>query len=152
MDVLVYKQNVPINNGESISDYTDKLSTAARSHIMGKLNIAKGNGGAWAVEIYNDKAVMCVYKGEESNKYYMVKYSRDKNGTFNFGDMIEVERVISFKPKVDMQITKTEDSLISSPNSEKDCTSGYKTRKALGEPIEFNGWIETEKSFWTGII
>jgi hypothetical protein len=152
MDVLVYKQNMPMNNGESVNNYTRKLDIASRTHIIGKLNIAKGNGGAWTTEIYNDKVIMCVYKGEESNRYYLMKYSRDKDGTFNFGDMIEVERVTTYKPKTDMQITKTEDNLISSPNSEKACSSGHKTRKALGEPIEFNGWIETEKSFWTGVI
>jgi hypothetical protein len=152
MDILVYKQNISMVNGESIDDYTRKLNIASREYIMGKLNIAKGDGGAWTVEIYSDKVVMGVYKGEESTKYNMIKYSRDKDGTFNFGDMIEVERVTTYKPKTDMQITKTEDNLISSPNSEKACSSGHKTRKALGEPIEFNGWIETEKSFWTGVI
>ena len=152
MDVLVYKQNIPMYTGESLEDYTRKLNTAARTHVTNKLNITKGSGGAWTVEIYNDRAVVSVYDGEGSDRYYLVKYSRDKNGTFNFGDMIEVERVTSFKPKTDMQITKTEDNLISSPNPEKACSSGHKTRKALGEPIEFNGWIETEKSFWTGVI
>jgi hypothetical protein len=240
MDILVYKQNMPMYNGESIGDYTRKLDIASRTHMMSKLNIAKGSGGAWTTEIYNDKVIMCVYKGEESNRYYLVKYSRDKNGTFNFGDMIEVERVTSYKPKVDMQITKavwstafinnlpdaafaiilpggkkdnegkttprglrklphhnanvkspTENSSVdlthlrnalarvsqtkmspqqisraqahlnshakellsnSAANSKKACGGGEKTRKALGEPIEFNGWMETEKSFWTGVI
>lgn len=240
MNVLVYKQNIPVASGESIDDFTHKLNQAAREHTMMKLNIKKdGNGGAWGVEYYSDRVVMSAYGEGISHKYYMTKYSRNKDGTFEFGDMIEVERKTVYSPKTDTTVTKavwstafinnlpdaafaivlpggkkdkegkttprslrklphhngnvkspTENSSVdlihlrnalarvsqakmsaeqisratshlnshakkllpsSSAASEKAC-GGRRTRKALGEPIEFNGWIETMKSFWTGVL
>jgi len=106
MEVIVHKQNVPMMKGESINMFTNKLSQAGRAHVLRKLNITEKDGGAWLVEAFQDRAVFSTYKGQEPTKHFAFKYTRNKSGDFEFGGVIEVERVTSFKPKSDMSVTK----------------------------------------------
>ena len=108
MEVIVHKQGIPIQKDESFDAFIQKISNAAREHIRGKLNMVKGEGGAWMVETYGDAVVMAAYKGSENTKYYAFKYTRDKDGKFDFGSTTEVERVTSYKPvsTVSTDVTK----------------------------------------------
>ncbi len=236
MDVVVHKQGIPINTGESVDSFTQKISDAARSHIKGKLNISKGSGGAWMVELYSNSVIMAAYKGEGKTTYYAFKYTRNNDGKFDFGDSTEVERTTVYKP-VSMLATNTTKAVwttafinnlpdaafaiilpggkkdkegktvprslrmlphhnanVKSPtdnttvdlshlrnalarlpqsnmnsNQKKKAQShlnshakellnktnklcGDKTRKALGEPLQFGDWTETSKSFWQGVV
>ena len=111
MDVIVHKANVPMMKGESINQFTNKLSQAGRAHVLRKLNIAEKDGGAWLVEAFQDRVVFSTYKGQEPTKHYAFKYTRaDKSGDFEFGGVIEVERMTSFVPKGDMTVTKAKAS------------------------------------------
>lgn len=157
MDVIVHKAMVTLGAGESLGMFTQRLSGASREHIMKKLNIAKGAGGAWMVEAFGDKVVVSAYKGDDASKYYAFTYKRDKAGKFEFGDTVEVERVTSFKPKPGMSVTKgakgkKKKEEMEEEMEEKGCTGGHKTKKALGEPETFGGWRETQKSFWMGVL
>jgi len=111
-DVVVHKANVPLARGESLRAYTAALSEAGRQHAMQKLNLIAKSGDVFMVEAYSDSAIFEVYKyGEEGQagkfNFYATKYSRDKNGNFSFGDLLEVQRVTSFKPKTEFEVTKS---------------------------------------------
>jgi hypothetical protein len=155
MDVIVHKATIALRTGESLGVFTRELSRSSREHIMKKLNIAKGSGGAWDVEVFGDKVVMAAYKDGDATKYYAFKYTRDKVGNFEFGDTVEVERITSFKPKSGMSITKgkkkKEEMETEEEVEEKGCSGGRNTKKALGEQT-FGGWRETNKSFWTNVL
>jgi len=153
MDVIVHKAAVTLGTGESLGMFTQRLSGAAREHVMKKLNVAKGSGGAWMVEAFGDKVVMSAYKSEDVSKYYAFAYTRDKLGKFEFGDTVEVERVTSFKPKPGMTVAKAKKKEeMEDEDEEKGCSGSHKTKKALGEPEIFGGWKETHKSFWMGVL
>jgi hypothetical protein len=159
MDVIVHKANVPTLKGEPLSEFTDKLNQAARNHVMKKLNATKGKGGAYSVEVYSDKIVMSFYsyETEDPNKYYAFTYKRQSDGTFDFGSLVEMVRVISYAPKTDVGVAKSakkpkkEDMMDEEDESAKGC--GDNTKKMLGaEPWSFDGWTESRKSFWVGVL
>lgn len=132
-EVVVHKARLPIAKGESLGQYTQRLSEAARKYAMTKLSVQKG--GAYMCETYSDSLVMDVYKrpmnddGPTEYKYYSVAYTRKENGDFTFGPFQEVERVTSFKPKGNLAVTKSKDA----------------------QPKEFKpGWVY--KSIWGGLL
>jgi len=177
MKVIVHKKQVMLMVGESLGLFTQRLGDASREHIKGKLNIANGSGGSWMVEAFGDRVVCAVYKGEDSTKYYAFTYSRDKLGKFDFGSATEVERVVTPEPKSDMVVSRATcpggkinsggtgrgmgtgggSGPIGKPIGEKEedeekKRGDSKTKKVLGEPLEFGGWRETQKSFWMGVL
>lgn len=136
MDVIVHKATISLMSGETLEQFTQKLSDAGKEYLLSKLNMTKGN--SWLVEVYRNKIVMAAYKDGEPSQFYAFKYSRDKSRNFQFSDTMEVERVTSFKPKSNV-VMKNE-------------CCGDETKKALGEPITFSGWQETRKGFWMGVL
>jgi hypothetical protein len=135
-EVVVHKAQIPLARGESINQYTQRLSEAARKYAITKLNIVKG--GAYMCEAFNDSLVMDVYKrladdGPTEYKYYSVMYTRKADGDFMFSSFTEVERVTSFRPKAPLAITK---SLAESTDSPL----------RVAPP----GWVH--KSVWGGLL
>lgn len=116
-DVVVHKADISLAAGESLGQYTQKLSDAVRKYAVQKLNFGSGpdgrsNGSCYIVEAYSDAAVISAYKyGSASSpgwdKYYSIGYERDDKGVFKFSDWKEVERVTTYAPKETMAVTKS---------------------------------------------
>jgi hypothetical protein len=129
--VIVHKASVNLVGGESIHDFTHKLSSKGKEYVFKKLNITKKTGWGYMVEAYGDKVVFEVTKRNPEMsgvyKYYGVPYVR-KDGNFEFGELTEVEKVTSFKPVKDsMSVTKS------------------------GSTVEIK-LEDVEKDFWNGAI
>lgn len=110
MEVIVHKA-IDLKAGETLGEFTNGLYSSGRDYVMKQLNIAKGKGSAYVLEVFSKNVVFCVYKYDETtsdsySKYYAFTYERDANKNFKFGDMLEVERVSSFRPKKSMAVTK----------------------------------------------
>jgi hypothetical protein len=101
MDVIVHKA-INLRTGETLGQFTQELSTAGRAHVFKKLNMSEQNGGSWMVEVFSKSVVFTAYKRTDppsKDKYFAFTFDRTEKGTFEFGDMVEVERVTSFKAK-----------------------------------------------------
>lgn len=105
-EIIVHK-GIDLRTGETLSAFTRELSAGAREHAMKKLNLALGSptkapeGGAYVMEIFSKNVVMSVWKnGEGMDRYYAFTFERDpKTLTFKYGDLMEVERVTSYRAK-----------------------------------------------------
>ena len=114
-ECIVHKANVPLATGESLNKYTNALSAAGGAYVKKQLNLnslAKpAYAGTYMLEAYADKCVFDVYKYSGTDapgeyKYYALSYTRKANGDFEFKDLTEVERVVSFQAKPSMSIAK----------------------------------------------
>ena len=161
-ECVVHKANVPLASGESLGKYTNQLSGDGRTYIMKQLNLnslAKpASAGAYMIEAFADKAIFDVYKygggdGSPSEyKYYALNYTRKADGKFEFKDLTEVERVISFQAKPSMALTskaakKAEDD--DEDEMEEELSKKPKKTKKQFAP----GWtvLKTHVS-WNGLI
>jgi hypothetical protein len=98
MEIIVHKQNIPTIEGETLNQFSQRLSDAAKKHLLFKLNIAKDKGYVWPIEIYSDYIVMSGNNDGENARCYAFTYTRKKDGNFDFGNTTEVERAIEYKP------------------------------------------------------
>jgi len=99
MQVVVQK-SIELRSGETLNDFTRALSAGGRAHVLKKLNIAPGGGGAWMVEVFKDSVVFAAFKRDaEQDKFFAFTHKRQANGDFEFGDLMEVERVTGFRTK-----------------------------------------------------
>ena len=100
MNVIVHKANISLQDGESLSDFSNALSQAAKQYALQQLNVADGKGWAYLVEAYPKKVVVEVSQEGQSPRYtyQQMGYTRDKNGKFEFDNMVQVKRVTTFKP------------------------------------------------------
>ncbi len=145
-ECIVHKANVPLASGESLGKYSQALSSAGSQYIKKQLNLnslAKpAYAGAYMIEAYSDKCIFDVYKyggapdAPSEYKYYALKYTRKSNGDFEFKDLAEVERVISFQAKPSLSITKAADAPEAPP-----------AKKELAP-----GWVEKSANIWSGLI
>lgn len=126
-DVIVRK-DFPLAKGESVRAATKQLRETAQAFMSQKLNATKLD--VFPVEVFSSAVILDVFKigGNEPPKLYAVKFSRDNNGAFVFGEMMEVERVVGFQPKAGASVLKA-DALPEAP-----------------------GWKATSKSFWGGVV
>lgn len=109
--VSVHKSTITLNTGETIHQYTQKVSSKGRSHCEKKLNLGSKKNYIFTEEIFGDKAVFGVEKYDSVGglKYYGVTYKRSGDD-FEFGDLVEVEKVTSFRPvKTGIPMKKSED-------------------------------------------
>jgi hypothetical protein len=127
-NVAVHKAAITLGTGESIGQFTSRIREAGVKFLKQKLNLTKA--GIYPVEIFSKTIVFNVYKfgdsnttGEAFDKLYAVAFTRKNSGDFEFGTLIEVERVTSYHAK-----SKTMD-----------------VTKSLHP-----GWVE--KSLWGGIL
>ena len=128
MKVAVHKSKIALATGESIDQYVRKLRDEGREHVMKKVSLADTDGGAYLVEAFSDKAVFSVYKyGAGGDSYVSTTYKRKEDKSFEFGEITEVEKVVSFKPK-------------SGDEAIEDVS------KNLGD------WVKVEKNLWGGLF
>jgi hypothetical protein len=110
MDVVVHK-DFPLFKGETVREATRKLSDSGREFVMRKLNLTQKTAGSYMVEAFSSACVFEVYRRDVDApyKYYAVSFKRSKEGDFEFGTTMEVERVTSFQPKPNQPTLKSED-------------------------------------------
>lgn len=130
-DVIVRK-SFPLAAGETLRDATKKLSDAGVKKLVTKLNLDVKKTSVYMLDVFEGAAVFEVYKSEPSKpgdyfRFYAMKYTRKNGGDFEFGDMVEVERVTRYEAKANAPITKSADEW----------------------PTE--GWI-TKSAFWAGAL
>ncbi len=168
-ECIVHKANVPLAKGESLGSYTNALSQDSRAYIMKQLNLnslsktAPGVNGAgvgcYMIEAYGDKAVFNVYKygGNEAStdKFYAIKYTRKSDGKFDFSDLSEVQRVVSFQPKSTLEVTKGKKAAPPEDGEEEDDEelSAKKPKKKTTKEFA-PGWESANKAgdVWDGIL
>lgn len=129
--VAVHKAAISLKAGESINDFTRELSTAGKEHVFKKLNLMQDSAYAWMAEAFGDHVVFDVEKRGDGKgaKYFAFTYKRD-DSNFTFGDLTEVERVTTFRPK----------------------KANIKKSKGEEEKIVVGDWKETKKSMWGNIL
>lgn len=99
MNVVVHKANIPMMNGESLQDYTRKLSEAARAYASKKFLLSREKGDyCWTTEMFSDSVIVSVEKVKMPIKMYGIMYKRDpKSMEFKFGTPVEVQRKTSYE-------------------------------------------------------
>jgi hypothetical protein len=138
-DVVVHKANIALATGESIGRYTQALNEAGRKHVLQKLNMTQKGGYVYMVEAFSESAIFEVYKNATSDAevssytFFAAPYKR-KEGNFTFGELVEVERVTSFKRKASMDFGVA------------------KARSENPEKELFVGWRRSTKAFWSGVL
>lgn len=165
VDVAVHKAGLPLADGESLGHYSAALRKAASEALMKKLNLTPKTASAYMLEVFASNVVFDVCKREggpdgpmSEYKYYMLSYTRKDNGAFDFANVMEVERVTSFRPKESLPTAKasTEKTCEGGKVSKdcgcakglKGCASGAKKVDKQLEP----GWVPAEKAFWNGVV
>jgi len=162
-EVIVHKANLALAKGESVNQFTQKLREAASKAIALKLNLTAANCSVYMIETFADSAVFDVTKrplkegGQWAYAYYALKYSRKADGSFEFSDTTEVERVTSFQPKATLEVTtltnKAKKGLLDDDEDdledEEDEELAKKPKTKKDAPP---GWTYTTKSLWGGLL
>ena len=99
---IFVRKDVKLETGESLSDFTDAAQTSARSWLKQQLNLGTRDY-IYTVEIFSKSMILNVSSYDTNDKrkeaYYAISYTRKEDGNFEFGSMLEVERVVSFQAK-----------------------------------------------------
>lgn len=113
-EVMVEKADLPLKNKESVEDFNRKLEEGLREYFH-ILEFSDTIGDIWTTEIYPDRVIVSVWWDPDKSDlrsrgstYYEVPYKRQASG-FKFGDVKEVERKVTWIPKVEVKIQKSAD-------------------------------------------
>lgn len=99
VNVTVHKAAIPIGAKESVGDFTQAIHKAAQDHVVKKLGVKTYD--CWPREVFGDSVVMSCYLPDgKGSKLYQMTYTRAKDGSFSFGDLIEVQAKTSYVPVV----------------------------------------------------
>lgn len=140
-EAVVHKANLDLKDGESLGEYTSSLQAAARGYVIQHLNLDKDKSGCYVLEVYVSTVVLDVYDYTSSKyRFYSVTYDRSGDG-WTFTDMVEVERVTTYRPKSDLVVKK------SLAGAERQVESFI-----TGEGAD--GWRPLSKGsdIWTGVL
>lgn len=96
--VTVRKANIPLMAGETLSGFTNALDREGKNHIFTALGLDKKNSWTYIEDVYQKTVVFCVSSKNADYSHYSLSYERNKEGEFSFGDLVKVERVVSYKP------------------------------------------------------
>src|SRR5690606_1194467 len=109
-EAIVHKANLALAPGESVGQYLAAVRTAAQDYVRSKLNLNVEKSSVFMVEVFSNSTVVETYEwgqGAAKERFWALKYSRKNNGGFDFSDMKEVVKLISFSPKEQISITKS---------------------------------------------
>lgn len=161
-EAIVHKANIPLLKGESVSQFMSKLQAAAREHIMKKLNMTAKTGYVYCFETFADATIADVSKRGPTDSdpwtygYYALPYTRKTAGEFDFGDLVEVERVTSFQPKQPIPLTKGKSKKdmedLEEEEEEEEEELSKKPKKTAAKKDAPPGWAYTQKSIWAGVV
>lgn len=112
--IHVEKAELPMESGESVNAFTEKLRKAAALHIA-KLRGMQKAVDVWPMEVYANKLVVDVFFREEKDdgknalkttamnpRFFQLAFKRDGDN-FQFGETVEVERKVVFTPKAKIE-------------------------------------------------
>jgi hypothetical protein len=130
--LVAVQKDISLATGESVGAFTQKIRDAGTKYIKQKLNIGAKDSYCYPIEIFSKSIIFSVYQyntssGEDSrSRYYAVAYARNKDGTFEFSTLTEVEQVVGYQPKDSTAVTK-----------------------AAGDHA---GWQSVAKSLWNDVL
>jgi hypothetical protein len=118
IDILVEK-SIDLLQGESLDQFSCALNDSGRPVVSRKLNLTK-NDGSYMAQVFDGVSIWSIYSnnGGDKSGYYALTYSRDTQGNFTFGDIVEVRRTTTYEPVGTLS----------------------KTTKSM--------WVEAEKAVW----
>ncbi len=121
IEVHVQKNELPLQPGQSVNNFTRELGDMVRGHLSKKLNLDRINKGddsahVWISDTFSDTVVAEVSTFQKSKtpsherKFFAVGYNRDNVGVLKLGDPVEVVRRVTFVPKTPLlkSVTKCE--------------------------------------------
>ena len=150
-EVIVHKAALPLADGESLNQFMSLLNAAVKTYSAKKLAGGGKKIYPYMVETYSDSCVIDCYIPSDVTgsgscyRFYAVPYTRDDDGTFNFGKMVEVVPVKSFQPVVGPPLASNTTGVSTADQSSIESTK--MTTKALIAP----NW-EVAKSVWAGAL
>ncbi len=148
--VVVHKASIPLAAGESVREFTRKLSDAGATALRSKQNLPDKGTDIFMLEAFSDAVIFEVFKfgpdvpHEKRMRFFAMKFTRKDTGAFDFTDSTEVQRVTRFEPK-QTPVTKRDDAQI---NDRPDVTANSKP--SFGN--EVSQWEQTSKSFWNDVL
>jgi hypothetical protein len=131
---VIVQKDIALATGESLSAYTQKVRDAGCKYVKQKLSLVK-DSGCYPVEIFSKSVIFSVYQygpsvdENQRNRYFAAAYARNKDGSFEFSTLTEVEQVVGYQPK--------------------DSTMPTTKAKTVDE---MPGWIATTKSLWNNVL
>lgn len=140
--VAVHKAALPLAKGESVNEFTQALSEAGRTYVMGQMRMDPAKDYCYSVTVYPETVVMAcsIYSATKSRyPYVSMSYTRDtETKVFTFSDLVEVEQVTTYRPKSTMKITKGVD--------------GDQNIEVFNHGEGAPGFQPVAKSFWSGLV
>lgn len=85
---------VALATGESVSQFLDAIRAAFREHVNPSGN---DDSSMWICDVFDIYLVADKYEDSKTT-YYQYTWLRNADGTFTFGDSVEVVRQVSFAP------------------------------------------------------
>lgn len=107
--IQVEKAELPLQRNESVNAFLGELRNAVTKFLFEKLKIKidrdKGLGGnVWTCDVFSDQVVSEVTTYEKNKpstyRFFATPYSRASTGQITLGEPVEVERRVSYVPKV----------------------------------------------------
>lgn len=107
--VQVEKAQLPLQQNESVNAFLTELRKAVTKYLFEKLKIKvdreKGLGGnVWTCDVFSDQVVSEVTTYEKNKptvyRFFATPYSRASTGEIALGEPVEVERRVTYVPKV----------------------------------------------------
>lgn len=142
-EAIVHKANIALAKDESLHDYTNALGEQVRAHVIAQKRMDTKSDYCYIVEVYPSLVVVSYSMTsngatKSSYGYVAVTYERGEDKAFKFSDMVEVERVTTYRPKTLMKVLK---GVSSGPETE-----------AWGPREGAPGWSPVTKGFWNGVV
>lgn len=90
VEVTVHKANLPVGVSESVQQFTEALRVAGCAHFVKKFGVKEYD--VFPQEVYADSAIFKLYAcpPDMKSKMYRVPYTRNRDGSFNFGEYKQV--------------------------------------------------------------
>ena len=106
MEISIHKAH--LLEGESLDTYRQKLSLSAETHLQAAIGRPTENEMAWMTEAYDDYVVYQM-SGDTEELYYRISYTRSLDGTFVFGEPMQVKLVKEWVPTSTILVKGTDD-------------------------------------------
>lgn len=144
-EVAVHKANLALAKDESVYDFTGSLGEQVRAYVYSKKGMDTTKSDyCYLVEVYPTTVIVSYSLYSNGSKgsygYVSVTYERDTDTkVFTFSNMVEVERVTTYRPKTLFKVLKS--------------ATGASADVEVWAPGEgAPGWSPATKSFWNGVV
>jgi hypothetical protein len=147
--LVAVQKDIALATGESVGMYARKIGEAATKWAKQKLNLGAKDASCYPVEIFSKSIILSIYvynnsttNGDEysRSRYYAAAYARNKDGTFEFSALTEVEQVVGYQPKDSAAVTKAA------------AAQDDEASETVEEIDDRPGWQSIAKSLWNGVL